>query len=100
MTYTFADAYRLARPLARAGDRAGATALLCNLLWHVEKADGGFLGRSDQDLHDYCDSDSRLDYVAATAAMHAPGEWPTAQVIAFPMAPAIQQTAAFAGSIK
>ena len=72
---SFAAAYAIARPLA-AHNRAAATRRLCELLWHVEGEDGGFLGLSDQQLFDKCESDKRLNYAAATDAMHAPGPWP------------------------
>lgn len=74
---SFAAAYALARPLA-AQDRATATRRLCELLWHVEGEDGGFIGLSDQQLFDKCESDPRLNYHAATDAMHAPPPWPDA----------------------
>ena len=72
---SFAAAYAIARPLA-AQDRAAATRRLCELLWHVEGQDGGFLGLSDQQLFDKCEHDKRLNYAAATDALHAPGPWP------------------------
>lgn len=72
---SFAAAYAIARPLA-AQDRAAATRRLCELLWHVEGEDGGFIGLSDQQLFDKCESDKRLNYTAATNAMYAPGPWP------------------------
>jgi hypothetical protein len=74
-TPSFAAAYTIARPLA-AQDRAAATRRLCELLWHVEGQDGGFIGLSDQQLFDKCEHDPRLNYAAATDAMHAPGPWP------------------------
>lgn len=74
-TPSFAAAYAIARPLAVQG-RAAATRRLCELLWHVEGTDGGFIGLSDQQLFDKCESDPRLNYTAATDAMHAPGPWP------------------------
>ncbi len=74
-TPSFAAAYAIARPLATR-DRAAATRRLCELLWHVEGEDGGFIGLSDQQLFDKCESDKRLNYAAATDAMHAPAPWP------------------------
>jgi len=74
-TPSFAAAYAIARPLA-ARDRAAATRRLCELLWHVEGEDGGFIGLSDQQLFDKCDADKRLSYAAATEAMYAPPPWP------------------------
>lgn len=85
MTRDFAAAYQIARPLALNGDRAGATALLCSLLWSVHRDQGGFDGLSDEELREYCDRDPRLSYIAATVAMWAPEPWPTAEVIVFPV---------------
>jgi hypothetical protein len=73
---TFAAAYALARPLALRGDTDAATRRLCELLWHVEGEAGGFIGLSDEQLLEKCEHDPRLNYAAATEAMHAPGPWP------------------------
>ena len=75
-TPSFAAAYALARPLAVRGDARAATRRLCELLWHVEADDGGFIGLSDDQLLEKCENDPRLNYAAATDAMHAPGPWP------------------------
>lgn len=75
-TPSFAAAYALARPLAARGDRDGATRRFCQLLWHVEAQDGGFIGLSDDQLLEKCESDPRLDHAIATLAMWAPGPWP------------------------
>lgn len=84
----FAAAYRICQPIAQNGDRAGATALLCSLLWSVDRAQGGFIGLSDEELLVVCERDKRLDYQAAVASQWAPAKWPTADVIAFPVAAA------------
>jgi hypothetical protein len=78
-TPSFAAAYAIARPLAQRGDAPAATRRLCELLWHVEGEDGGFIGLSDEQLREKCESDKRLNYAAATDAMHAPPPWPAAQ---------------------
>jgi len=78
MTRTFQDAYTAARKVAQAGDRAAATALLSNLLWHVDGAAGGFIGLSDEQLAEKCEADPRIDYSIAVSAMHAPTAWVSA----------------------
>ena len=96
MTRDFASAYAIARPLAQKGDRAGATALLCSLLWHVDRAHGGFVGLSDEELLVKCEGDKRLDYTAAVQSMYAPAKWPEANIIPFPIiaaAPTPEQVA-------
>ena len=75
-TPSFAAAYQLARLRAQSGDRAGAARLFSRLLWHVEASDGGFIGLSDEELLEKCESDKRLNHAIATAAMYAPGPWP------------------------
>ncbi len=75
-TPSFAAAYALARPLAVRGDARAAQRRLCELLWHVEGEDGGFIGLSDEQLFDKCENDPRLNYATATDAMHAPPPWP------------------------
>lgn len=77
MTRTYAEARAFAWPIAMSGDRVGATNLLSNLLWHVDGADGGFIGLSDEQILDKCESDGCLSYSAATAAMYAPTPWPS-----------------------
>lgn len=74
---SFAAAYRLSRLRALSGDTAGAARLFSRLLWHVEASDGGFIGLSDEELMEKCEADKRLNHAIATAAMYAPGPWPT-----------------------
>ncbi len=103
MTRTFSDAYSICRPIAQRGDRAGATAMLCSLLWHVDRAHGGFIGRSDDELLEYCAADPRLDYQAAVASMYAPAPWPETNIIPFPIipaAPTANQVASIPGGIR
>jgi len=73
---SFAAAYALARNHAARGDRDGATALFCRLLWHVEASEGGFIGLSDEELLEKCEADKRLNHAIATAALYAPEPWP------------------------
>lgn len=75
-TPSFAAAYRLSRLHALSGDTAEAARLFSRLLWHVEARDGGFIGLSDEELLEKCESDKRLDHASATAALYAPGPWP------------------------
>lgn len=75
-TPSFAAAYAIARCHAARGDRIGATRRLCQLLWHVEADDGGFIGLTDEQLLEKCETDPRLDHAAATQAMWNPGAWP------------------------
>lgn len=75
-TPSFAAAYALARPLAVRGDARAASLRLCELLWHVEGEDGGFIGLSDEQLFDKCENDPRLNYAAAMQAMWNPAPWP------------------------
>jgi hypothetical protein len=42
----------------------------------VDASEGGFIGLSDEQLFEKCDSDKRLNHASATAAMYAPGPWP------------------------
>ena len=78
-TPSFAAAYRLSRLRAASGDRAGAARLFSRLLWHVEASEGGFIGLSDEQLQEKCESDKRLNHAIATAAMYAPGRWPASE---------------------
>jgi hypothetical protein len=73
---TYRSAFQFARVLAVAGDRKGADALMCRLLWHVRAEDGGFIGLSDQQLADKIDRDPKLNAFDVDAAMYDPGEWP------------------------
>lgn len=73
---TYQQAYTHARALAQAGDRIGAGKLLARLLWHVEAADGGFIGLDDWALARMVAADPRLNMADVTAAQWAPGEWP------------------------
>lgn len=58
------------------GDPPAAARRLCELLWHVEAQDSGFIGLSDDQLLEKCENDQRLNYATATDVMHAPGPWP------------------------
>ena len=73
---SFAAAYHLSRRHAARGDTAKAAQLFSRLLWHVEASDGGFIGLSDEELLEKCESDKRLDHAIATAALYAPEPWP------------------------
>jgi hypothetical protein len=73
---SFAAAYHLSRRHAASGDPAGAARLFSRLLWHVEASDGGFIGLSDEQLAEKCESDKRLNHAIATAALYAPEPWP------------------------
>lgn len=75
-TPSFAAAYRLSRLHAASGDSAAAARLFSRLLWHVDAREGGFIGLSDDELLEKCESDKRLNHAVATAAMYAPGPWP------------------------
>jgi hypothetical protein len=75
-TPSFAAAYHLSRRRAASGDPAGAARLFSRLLWHVEASEGGFIGLSDEELLEKCESDKRLNHAIAAAAMYAPGPWP------------------------
>lgn len=75
-TPSFAAAYALARRHAARGDRDGAMRRFCELLWHVEAQEGGFIGLSDEQLFEKCEHDPRLNYATATDAMYAPEPWP------------------------
>jgi hypothetical protein len=56
-------------------DRAIGNALLARLFWHVEGADGGFIGLSDEALQERV-AHYRLDLNAVRDAAWAPGGWP------------------------
>ena len=75
-TPSFAAAYTIARRHAVSGDPAGAARLFSRLLWHVEASEGGFIGLSDEQLAEKCESDKRLNHAIATAALYAPEPWP------------------------
>lgn len=72
----YRSVYQHARALAVAGDRDGANALMCNLLWHVEAADGGFIGLTDGQLIEKVALDPRLNLQTVMDAMYAPMPWP------------------------
>jgi hypothetical protein len=86
---SFRAATRLAREAAfaamrKAGrlglndeDRALGNALLARLFWHVEGAEGGFIGLSDEALQERV-AHYRLDLNAVRDAAWAPGSWPVA----------------------
>lgn len=76
---SFAAAYQLSRRRAASGDRAGAARLFSHLLWHVEASEGGFIGLSDEELLEKCESDKRLNHTIAAAALYAPGPWPVTE---------------------
>jgi hypothetical protein len=75
-TPSFSAAYTIARRHAASGDPAGAARLFSRLLWHVEASEGGFIGLSDEELLEKCESDKRLNHTIATAALYAPEPWP------------------------
>lgn len=75
-TPSFAAAYLLSRRHAASGDPAGAAQLFSRLLWHVEASEGGFIGLSDEQLAEKCETDKRLNHAIATAALYAPEPWP------------------------
>jgi hypothetical protein len=56
-------------------DRAIGNALLARLFWHVEGAEGGFVGLSDEALQERV-AHYRLDLAAVRDAAWAPGAWP------------------------
>ena len=56
-------------------DRAIGNALLARLFWHVEGAEGGFVGLSDEALQERV-AHYRLDMAAVRDAAWAPGAWP------------------------
>lgn len=56
-------------------DRAIGNALLARLFWHVEGAEGGFIGLSDEALAERA-AHYRLDPAAVRDAAWAPGAWP------------------------
>lgn len=79
-TPSFAAAYRLSRLRAVSGDPSGAARLFSRLLWHVEASEGGFIGLTDEELLEKCESDKRLNHAVATAAIYAPGPWPAIEM--------------------
>ena len=62
-------------------DRAIGNALLARLFWHVEGAEGGFIGLSDEALGERV-AHYRLDLNAVRDAAWAPGSWPVAATVA------------------
>jgi hypothetical protein len=88
---SFRAATRLAREAAfaamrKAGrfglneaDRAIGNALLARLFWHVEGAEGGFVGLSDEALQERV-AHYRLDLTAVRDAAWAPGAWPVSAI--------------------
>ena len=60
-------------------DRAIGNALLARLFWHVEGAEGGFIGLSDEALQERV-AHYRLDLVQVRDAAWAPGAWPAPAV--------------------
>ena len=77
---SFAAAYTIARRHAASGDPAAAAQLFSRLLWHVEASEGGFIGLSDEELLEKCESDKRLNHAIATGALYAPEPWPVTEM--------------------
>ena len=61
-------------------DRALGNALLARLFWHVEGAEGGFIGLSDEALDERA-AHYRLDLAAVRDAAWAPGGWPVESIL-------------------
>jgi hypothetical protein len=74
---TYAAARRIAREYALRGDIQEARRVLSNLLWHVDREDGGFIGLSEDEFDEYCELNrGGIDRDVALAAMYAPMRWP------------------------
>ena len=71
----FAAMRRCGRFSLNEDDRAIGNALLARLFWHVEGAEGGFIGLSDEALAERA-AHYRLDLSAVRDAAWAPGAWP------------------------
>lgn len=75
--HTFAAAVEICRPVLAHEGRPAANKLIARLLWHVEGADGGFIGLHDEALAERV-AFYRLDLDQVRDAMWAPGAWPVA----------------------